>query len=1252
MPEANTLRDIDNSNQIDGSSGPESSDGARTFPSRLRARAVSIALGLAVLFWLAETLIHVFVLRHGTFLEEMFPADLHDMWLRSFAATTIFVSALVFQSMLEERRCVEEGLRASLKLFRTLSEASGVGIFIFHDLKFRYVNPLLASLFGYEPEELVGKLGPMELTVPEDHDGATDYIRNHLSGQTDLPTHSFRGLRKDRSRFDCEVMASRVLYEGAPAIIGTLLDVTRRRKTDDWIQGLNDLKEHLLVRGNLETKLKLITDAIVDVFDADFARVWITKPGDLCSRGCVHAVATDGPHVCSHRNRCLHLMASSGRYTHTDGETHRRVPFGCYKIGRVAAGEDAKFLTNDVTRDPRVHDHAWAKKLGLVSFAGYKLTSQADEPMGVLALFSKHAIPLDESTLLETVASTTAQVLQTESAEATVRQKSGQLADLLETARQLTSTLDTREVLTRVGAEAKDILRAYGCAIYLLEDDGETLKPVVALEPPYEEEILSTCLNIDTSFTGQAVKAKRGLIFNDSAEDVTGHHIPGTEEHEDENIIAAPFLIENSVVGAMCLSRLGSRFSRDDLALAETFAVYAATALKNARTYEGLHREMEKARLAEEALRESEERFRRVFNRVFDACVMADEEKNIVLANDAALRLLGYTRNELLGLTIRDIHPADELKKIDDALERALKNQTDYVGETAFLNSKGARIPVEAGIATVNTTGKTYVVGSFRDISESKKAEETLRVRAHLLTERIKELRCLSEITSLTAEAGRSLDEVLEKSAGALITAWQYPEITCVRLAVDEREYTSDRWKRSEWMQRTDIEMGGRIVGSIEVAYLEKRPDSDEGPFLKEERELMNTLATLFADFLQRKRTEEALLEQASFVMNNPAPVFQADRDGKIAACNPAATDLFEGNLAGAHVSELFPRLGESTLSRISYDSPYQIEEDIEGRTLLLTIKKESTTQSLYIYGSDITDRKIVETALAQKAEELVGANAQLERANVELLELDRMKSDFLSNVSHELRTPLAAVKAYAETLADYRSIPEEKRDSFMNIIIEQSERLSAVIEDLLDLSRIEAGKLKLCVAPLHMEEAVEAAMQTVSPIAQKKNIDVRVELSGGSMRVLADEQRLVQVLVNLLSNAVKFTGQDGVIELSSTMVTDRAGSDVREGQAPAYVRVTISDNGEGIPPEELRRIFDKFKQVADSTKGKPGGTGLGLSICRELVENMKGRIWVESTVGKGSDFHFTLPLAGKSDPDSGSETVTSCNTAGESRAG
>ncbi|MBN1343821.1 MAG: PAS domain S-box protein [Phycisphaerae bacterium] len=209
-------------------------------------------------------------------------------------------------------------------------------------------------------------------------------------------------------------------------------EIAERARAERRIEHLNRLKEDLLTPVDLREKLQFITDAVVRVFDADFARLWMIHPGDRCDSGCIHRAEGDGPHVCRRRDRCLHLTASSGRFSRTDEEIHRRVPFGCYKIGQIASGEIPQFLTNDARNDPRVHDHEWAARLGLVSFAGSRIMSANGAPMGVLALFSERPITSIDQALLENIASTAAQVIQAANAEEALRKNESMFRELVE----------------------------------------------------------------------------------------------------------------------------------------------------------------------------------------------------------------------------------------------------------------------------------------------------------------------------------------------------------------------------------------------------------------------------------------------------------------------------------------------------------------------------------------------------------------------------------------------------------------------------------------------------------------------------------------------------------------------------------------------------------------------------------------------------------------------------------------------------
>jgi signal transduction histidine kinase len=230
------------------------------------------------------------------------------------------------------------------------------------------------------------------------------------------------------------------------------------------------------------------------------------------------------------------------------------------------------------------------------------------------------------------------------------------------------------------------------------------------------------------------------------------------------------------------------------------------------------------------------------------------------------------------------------------------------------------------------------------------------------------------------------------------------------------------------------------------------------------------------------------------------------------------------------------------------------------------------------------------------------------------------MKSDFISVVSHELRTPLTTIKAFVELIIMKPGMPEQRKAKLMTTINVESDRLMRLISDLLDLERIGAGAITWRIEKVSIEGVVQSAIESLGPLFENKDLHLKTEFCSPSVRLFGDHDRLVQVVTNLLSNAVKFTPTGGAIHIA-----------VRRESAPEEQAVVeISDTGMGIPPEDLELIFEKFQRSGDQLTNTSEGTGLGLAIARQIVEYHGGRIWATSTLGKGSKFIFTLPLAGK----------------------
>jgi two-component system phosphate regulon sensor histidine kinase PhoR len=302
------------------------------------------------------------------------------------------------------------------------------------------------------------------------------------------------------------------------------------------------------------------------------------------------------------------------------------------------------------------------------------------------------------------------------------------------------------------------------------------------------------------------------------------------------------------------------------------------------------------------------------------------------------------------------------------------------------------------------------------------------------------------------------------------------------------------------------------------------------------------------------------------------------------------------------------------------------IDSDSQGKT---PVEATRVTQV-----QDITDKILQskqsliseEISISRPAEKILAVNGvpiirnnTLEGAVLvfhditELRRLERVRQDFVANVSHELRTPIASIKGYAETLLDGAIDDKDNVKEFIGIIHQDSNRLANLIDDLLDLARIESGKLKMIFTPTDIKPILDSCLGVLDKSIKAKRLFVSVDMPKNLPHVLADEKRLSQVFLNLLDNAVKYTPDAGSIRVS-VCVNDK------------LVQADISDTGIGIPEKDLPRIFERFYRVDKARSREIGGTGLGLSIVKHIVLSHNGQVWVKSELGRGSTFSFTIP--------------------------
>ncbi len=368
-----------------------------------------------------------------------------------------------------------------------------------------------------------------------------------------------------------------------------------------------------------------------------------------------------------------------------------------------------------------------------------------------------------------------------------------------------------------------------------------------------------------------------------------------------------------------------------------------------------------------------------------------------------------------------------------------------------------------------------------------------------------------------------------------------------------------------------------------------------------------------------------------------PDAIIEVDEDGTMVLANASAERIF-----GYRREEMLGRSVEMLLANSAkarhreHRAQYWAEARVRpmGQGLPLhAVRKDGTLFPVEISLSpvradegfrvtaiirDVTDRKLAE-------EKIHAANAELEQRNREVERANRLKSEFLASVSHELRTPLHTIIGFAELLAEELEGPlNEPQKRFVEHIRRDSLHLLELINDVLDLSKIEAGKLDLRREVFEIAPAAGEVLASIGPQAEAKGLRVETEIPE-DVEVDADRVRFKEILYNLLSNAVKFTPEGGSIRVEAS-------------SQDGFIRVLVSDTGIGIATESQKSVFDKFHQLGPTTRGVREGTGLGLAITKHLVEMHGGKIWLESEMGKGSKFWFTLPRGDDGGAGSGYE--------------
>ena len=621
----------------------------------------------------------------------------------------------------------------------------------------------------------------------------------------------------------------------------------------------------------------------------------------------------------------------------------------------------------------------------------------------------------------------------------------------------------------------------------------------------------------------------------------------------------------------------------------------------------GSLRDITERKRTENALLESEIKYRAFFENSMDAILLTSPDGKIQSANQAACSMFGYSEDELIKLGRSGVVDTSDPRLSVLLAERKLKGKAQ--GEITLICKDGTLFPAEISSAIFkNHEGLERTSMIIRNITERKRAETEIIMLAH-------SLKSINECVSITDLDDKILfvNESFLKTYGYTLNELIGKNISMVRSQANEQK-------------QVDEILSATISGEWQGELWNKRKDGTEFPIylsttiIKDKESKVLGLIGVATDVTERMRADETLLKLSSAIEQTVDSIVITDRDGTIEYVNHAFEDL-TGYASEEAVGKTPRILKSGTKDQNYYKELWKtilsgkvFREEVVNKkkngdlydeeiTISPIFNQNKTITNFIGTGVDITRRKLAE-------KELIEAKNKAE-------ESDRLKSAFLDNMSHEVRTPLNSIIGFSELLAD--PFFEDQKNEFIQSIITSGNNLLGVISDIMDISKMESGEIKIRNSQINVQKFISIVKEQFAFQVECKKLELYLNYPDKVEEtvVFADSERLKQIFNNLMSNAIKFT-INGSIEI---------------GYQPKgeMVEFYVKDTGIGIPVEYHDKIFESFRQVETGNSRKYGGNGLGLAISKSLVELMGGKIWLESDPdsnreGKGSVFYFTLP--------------------------
>jgi PAS domain S-box-containing protein len=623
---------------------------------------------------------------------------------------------------------------------------------------------------------------------------------------------------------------------------------------------------------------------------------------------------------------------------------------------------------------------------------------------------------------------------------------------------------------------------------------------------------------------------------------------------------------------------------------------------------------------SEHALRASELSYRRLFEAARDGILILDVDTGrITDVNPFLVELLGFSHGEMIGKTVGELSPFKDIESNKVMLERLQKDGYVRYKDLPLETRDGRHVAVEFVSNVYQAGDKRVIQCNIRNITERKQAE-------------IASMRLASIVES-------SDDAIIGKDLNGIITSWNKGAEEIFGYTASEMTGTSIMRLIPADRQDEENQILGTIKRGESVEHFETLRQGKGGRLIdvsvtispiKEATGEVIGVSKVARDITERKQAERAL--RASEISYRR--LFEAAKDGilildvdtgRITDVNPFLVELLgssHSEMVGKTVGELSPfkdiESNKVMLGRLQKDGYVRYEdlplETSDGRHVAVefvsNVYQAGDKKVIQCNVRNITERKRAE-------EQMRGMQTKLKQTNRDLMRRSEEIQYFYHTLAHELKTPLTSAREFVSIVID--GLAGELNSTQLNYLRTAKEsctELAVYINDLLDASRLDTGKVHMELKAASLAAIIRRAMAMMEPLAKGKKLRLSEELDAHLMDVMVDESRIMQILTNLLNNALKFTSEGGAIIV-------KLGANPKSSEC---VQISVVDNGCGIPKDQIDNLFHRFYQIKNGDATPEKGVGLGLYLCRELVLLHGGSIWVESVLGKGSTFSFTIP--------------------------